>query len=285
MDSMTDLVPFQSLLDPDRGIALPLPPALSTIYGALRFPLREGRPHVVGNFVATLDGVASLGDPRLLGGGPISGGNPHDRMLMGLLRSVADAVIVGAGTLRSVPRHLWSADYIFPPLSDSYRQLRDALGKSEPPLNVVVTARGEIDPALPVFGSGAVPVLIVTTSVGARRLRTLDLPSAVGVAEVAGEGTVGAAMILDAVGRVRPGNLYLVEGGPQLMGDFFAEKRLDELFLTISPQVAGRDRSVERPGFVAGKLFAPEHPVWGSLAGVKRAGNHLFLRYSFPAVD
>lgn len=282
---MTDLAPLESLLDADRGITLPLPPALSTIYGPLRFPLREGRPHIVGNFVATLDGVASLGDPRLLGGGPISGGNPHDRMVMGLLRSVADAVIVGAGTLRSVPRHLWTAEYIFPPLSDSYRQLRDALGKSGPPLNVVVTARGEIDPELPVFGSGAVPVLVVTTPEGARRLRALGLPPAVGIEEVEGEGAVGAGAILAAVGRVRPGSLYLVEGGPQLMGDFFAEKRLHELFLTIAPQVAGRDRSVERPGFVAGKLFAPEHPVWGSLAGVKRAGNHLFLRYSFPVVD
>jgi riboflavin biosynthesis pyrimidine reductase len=206
-------------------------------------------------------------------------------MVMGLLRSVADAVIVGAGTLRSVPRHLWTAEYIFPALSDSYRQLRQSLGKQGPPLNVVVTARGEIDPALPVFGSGAVPVLIVTTPEGARRIRTLDLPPAVGIAEAAGNGPIGAGAILAAVGRARPGSIYLVEGGPQLMGDFFGEKRLDELFLTIAPQVAGRDRSVERPGFVAGKLFAPERPVWGSLAGVKRADSHLFLRYSFPAAD
>jgi riboflavin biosynthesis pyrimidine reductase len=282
---MPDLAPLESLLDAVAGNALPLPPALSTIYGPLRFPSLKERPHVFGNFVTTLDGVASLGDPGLLGGGPISGGNPHDRMVMGLLRSVADAVIVGAGTLRSVPRHLWIAEYIFPALSDPYRQLRAALGKDEPPLNVVVTARGEIDPALPVFNSGDVPVLIVTTPDGGRRLRALDLPPAVGIAEVEGEGALGAGAILAAVGRIRPGNLYLVEGGPQLLGDFFGEKRLDELFLTIAPQVAGRDGSVERPGFVAGKLFAPEHPVWGSLAGVKRAGSHLFLRYSFPSGD
>ena len=65
------------------------------------------------------------------------------------------------------------------------------------------------------------------------------------------------------------------------MGDFFAERCLDELFLTLAPQVAGRDSSSERPGLVAGKRFAPEHPVWGTLVGVKRGESHLFLRYAF----
>jgi riboflavin biosynthesis pyrimidine reductase len=72
-----------------------------------------------------------------------------------------------------------------------------------------------------------------------------------------------------------------VEGGPQLIGDFFAEACLDELFLTLAPQLAGRDSSSERPGLVAGKRFAPELPLWGSLVGVKRGGSHLFLRYVF----
>ena len=60
-----------------------------------------------------MDGVASLAAPGLAGGGPMSGSNPHDRMVMGLLRSVADAVIVGAGT-RSVPNHLWTAEHSLP---------------------------------------------------------------------------------------------------------------------------------------------------------------------------
>ncbi len=98
-------------------------------------------------------------------------------------------------------------------------------------------------------------------------------------------GAITARAILSAVGRLLPGGIFLVEGGPRLMGDFFAGKCLDELFLTLAPQVAGRDGSVERPGFIAGKRFGPEHPLWGSLAGVKRAGSHLFLRYSFPAED
>ncbi len=280
---MTTLTPLENLLDPAGGDDLPLPPELSALYGPLRFPRREGRPYVIGNFVTTMDGVASLSAPGLAGGGPISGSNPHDRMVMGLLRSVADAVIVGAGTLRSVPNHLWTAEHIFPPLADAYRRLRTGLGKKDSPLNVIVTARAEIDLDLPVFRSGAVKVLIVANPEGARRLRERGLPDTVALGETGEGGAISARNVLSAVGRVLPGEIVLVEGGPRLMGDFFAEKCLDELFLTIAPQVAGRDGSVERPGFVAGKRFGPERPLWGTLAGVKRAGSHLFLRYGFPA--
>jgi riboflavin biosynthesis pyrimidine reductase len=277
--------PLESLFDAARGDDLPLPPDLSALYGPLRFPACDGRPYVIGNFVTTLDGVASLSATGLEGGGPISGSNPHDRMVMGLLRAVADAVIVGAGTLRSVPRHLWTAEYIFPPLADSYRQLRAALEKHASPLNVIVTARGEIEPALPVFRSGDVKTLVVTTPAGARSIRERGLSGTVGIEEVKSAGGIGARTILAAIGRVRPGKIFLVEGGPQLMGDFFAGKCLDELFLTLAPQIAGRDATVERPGFVAGKRFAPEHPLWGALTGVKRGGSHLFLRYVFATEE
>jgi len=79
-------------------------------------------------------------------------------------------------------------------------------------------------------------------------------------------------------------DVILVEGGPQLIGDFLADQRLDELFLTLAPQIAGRDGSVERPGLVAGKIFAPEKPLWCRLLGIKRGGSHLFLRYVFESV-
>ena len=282
---MTLPAPLESLLDAARGADFPLPPELTTLYGPLRFPPRKGGPYVIGNFVTTLDGVASLSDPGRPGGGPISGSNPHDRMVMGLLRSVADAVIVGAGTLRSVPGHLWTAEHIFPALSDSYRRLRIASAKEASPLNVIVTARGELDLDLPVFRSGAVKVLVVTTPEGSRRIRERELPSSVAIEEAGKGGAIGARAFLSAIGRLLPAGILLVEGGPRLMGDFFAEQCLDELFLTLAPQVAGRDGSVERPGFVAGKRFAPEHPLWGTLVGVKRAGSHLFLRYAFATEE
>ena len=47
-------------------------------------------------------------------------------------------------------------------------------------------------------------------------------------------------------------SIILVEGGPQLMGDFFAEQHLDELFLTLAPQIAGRNDSSDRPGLLPG---------------------------------
>jgi len=279
---VSGLAPLQDLFDATTGDELPLPCALANLYGRLRTPRHPGRPHVIGNFVSTLDGVVSLGIPGKAGGGEISGFNPHDRMVMGVLRAAADAVVIGAGTLRaSSADHEWTAEYIYPRLADAYRELRTALGKPEPPLNVVVTGGGDIDLERRLFRAGAVPSLIVTTAAGERRLRERDLPAATQVEVAAEDGPLCAQAVLDAVGRARKSDLVLVEAGPRLMSDFFAERLLDELFLTLAPQVAGRDGGSERPGFVSGKLFAPENPVWATLAGLKRGGDHLFLRYAF----
>lgn len=72
-----------------------------------------------------------------------------------------------------------------------------------------------------------------------------------------------------------------MEGGPYLLADFLAEGLLDELFLTLAPQVAGRDDASARLGLVSGRVFAPACPLWATLVGVKRGGSHLFLRYAF----
>jgi riboflavin biosynthesis pyrimidine reductase len=281
---MSTLAPLETLYELDRGSALPLPPELASVYGRLAFPPHPGRPYVIGNFVTSLDGVTSLQVPGQAGGGPISGFNPHDRLVMGLLRAAADAVVVGAGTLRAVPHHVWTAAYVCPALADAYQRLRASLGKAGPPLNVIVTAGADVDPGLRVFQSGEVTVLLVTTPSGARHLRGLGLPPSVQVMEVENTDRLSARSILGVVERVRPSDLILVEGGPNLLGDFFAEQCLDEQFLTLAPQVAGRNGSTARPGLVAGKRFAPEHPLWGTLVGVKRGGSHLFLRYAFSSV-
>jgi riboflavin biosynthesis pyrimidine reductase len=282
---MTPLKPLELLYGVDRGEDVPLPLELAALYGRLQVPTHRSRPHVIANFVSTLDGVVSLRAPNQAGGGPISGFNSHDRMVMGLLRATADAVIVGAGTLRSVPDHVWTAEHIYPALAGPYQALRRTLGKSGPPLTVIVTARGTIDPTSRVVQSGEAPVLIVTGTEGYRRIRRLGLPQSVEVAAVPTSVRLEARSILDAVGRKRSGDLLLVEGGPHLLGDFFEASRIDELFITFSPQVAGRDASGDRPGLVAGRTFAPEHPLWGTLVSVKRGGSHLFLRYAFPAAQ
>jgi riboflavin biosynthesis pyrimidine reductase len=279
---MNHLSPLESLFDGQHGHELPLPSELVALYGPLQFPARPGRSYALGNFVSTLDGVVSLNIPGQAGGGPISGFNQDDHLVMGLLRAVVDAVIVGAGTLRAVsPQHRWTAAYIYPRLHEVYQQLRVNLGKSGPPLNVIVTARGEINLNWPLFQSGDVPVLLVTTVQGEQRLRTQHAHPLVQIAAVQRAGTLSARAIVQAVCAVHPCQTLLVEGGPQLLGDFLAEQLLDELFLTLAPQIAGGETSTERPGLVVGQRFALEHPIWGTLLSVKRGGSHLFLRYAF----
>lgn len=276
---MHELTPLEQLSSEVGGISLPLPPMLEALYGPFSLPVHSGRPYVISNFVTTLDGVVALNDPAHPSGGDISGSNAHDRMVMGLLRAVADAVIVGAGTLRAVPKHRWTAEYIYPPLSSAYQQLRTTMGKATSPLNVIVTASGAIDLSQPLFQSNQVPVLLVTTPHGAHRIATQNPPPMTRVSIVEHTDTITAREILQAVHSVLPTQLILVEGGPQLMGNFLAEQCLDELFLTLAPQIAGRVSSTERPGFVSGTLFAPDHPLWSKLISIQRAESYLFLRY------
>ena len=82
-------------------------------------------------------------------------------------------------TLRADRRHVWTAEAIFPELADEYRRLSKALGKRGAPLNVIVSGSGGINLRLPVFTSGNVPALIVTTTAGAKRLRKQSVPDSV----------------------------------------------------------------------------------------------------------
>lgn len=279
---MIDLIPLDTLFDSSEGQEVALPQALSRLYGSLRLPFDGSDPWIYGNFVTSLDGVVSLNEQNLAGGGEISGYDKHDQMVMGLLRAVADVVVVGAGTLRSVPQHLWTPDYICPALADEFATLRRALGRPEQPLNVIVSGRGDVDVRLPVFSSGAVQSVLVTTEEGGRKLEGQTLPPSMRVAAVRSEGEMLAGEALDAIMNILPAKTVLVEGGPHLIGSFFAESLLDDLFLTLAPQVAGRTEESNRPGLVEGVLFAPYRPLWGELSGVRRGGSHLFLRYSFP---
>jgi riboflavin biosynthesis pyrimidine reductase len=75
--------------------------------------------------------------------------------------------------------------------------------------------------------------------------------------------------------------LVLCEGGPRLLGSLLAARAVDELFLTLAPQVAGRADDGARPGLVSGHAFEPETAPWARLVGVKHHGEHLYLRYGF----
>ena len=273
--------PLETLYATKRGKALPLPAELARLYGSLRMPPARARPLIISNFVTTLDGVVSLNVKGHASGGDISGFSAQDRMVMGLLRAVADVVVVGAGTLGADRHHVWTAAGIFPGLADEYRRLRATLGKRGPPLNVIVSGSGRVDLGLPVFASGKVPALIVTTTAGAKRLRKQRAPDSVEIRSVRSADTIRAGAIIEQVRRVSGGKLILVEGGPRLLGNFYAERVLDEQFLTLAPQIAGRDVGDRRLSLVMGRTFAPRSPLWGTLIDVRRGSSHLFLRYSF----
>src|SRR5271167_3969489 len=157
---------LKTLFDSGRGPALPLPPKLARLYGDFRMPLPRSRFHVFSNFVSTLDGIVSLQAKGHSGGGDISGFSAEDRMVMGLLRAAADVVIVGSGTLDADPRHVWTPEAICPEFADDYRRLEMDLAKRAPSLNVVVSASGTVNLRLPVFASGRVPAMIVTSTAG-----------------------------------------------------------------------------------------------------------------------
>lgn len=281
---MNAFTPFESLSQPPPGVEVPLPPDIASLYGPLTFPPHGARPWVISNFVTSLDGVVSLAMPGKDGGSAISGNNQHDRLLMATLRAVADAIVIGGGTLRTSPGHIWTPDTLVPEFADALTELRLSLGKTGPPLNVVVSGHGDVDPTERIFQSGEVPALIVTTRHGAEQLRRLGLPATVRVSVVGDAPELDAHTILKRIAAERPTDLILLEAGPRLTADFLSARLVDELFLTLAPQIAGRDTTNSRPGLAMGRIFAPDDPLWGSLVDVRRGGSHLFLRYALPRV-
>jgi riboflavin biosynthesis pyrimidine reductase len=102
---------------------------------------------------------------------------------------------------------------------------------------------------------------------------------------VSDKSDIAASDVIGGLVGWCPTALILVEGGPRLLGAFLADHSLDELFLTVSPQVAGRDASVPRRGLVEGNHFGPADPRWSKLVSVRRGESHLFLRYAFDHPD
>jgi riboflavin biosynthesis pyrimidine reductase len=276
---------METLFAQEAGEPLPLSGELARIFGFLRLPLQRTSAYVVGNFVTTLDGVVALNTAGHMSGADISGFNRQDQALVGLLRAVADAVIVGAGTMRVEEGHLLTPEDIAPDLETDYRVLREKLGKTEAAWNVIVSAHGRLNLEQPVFRAGQVPILVVTTARGLANLRTQTWGPSTRVVAVQDEGAISASALLRTIGEVCRGRLWLLEGGPRLLGDFLQERLLDELFLTLAPQIAGRADAPERPGLVADKLFAPSTPRWSQLTAVRRSESHLFLRYALKEPD
>lgn len=255
-----------------------LPPELRARYAApFSIPLRLDRPTIVANFVSTLDGVVALDRIGASGGREISGGFEPDRFVMGLLRATGDAVLVGAGTVRASRTHGWTPGHAYPASLDGYAAWRHQLGlAAASPVTVIVSASGSLEtrhiPADP-----TTPVIVVTTESGARRLRRLRRADHVEIASL-GEGDSIPAGDVVAFLHARGFRVVVSEGGPVLFGELLVARAVDEVFLTLAPQLAGRSVTSARLSLVEDAALAPAAP-WGRLRSVMRSDDHLFLRY------
>src|SRR4051794_32073400 len=175
---------------------LPAWSSLAAFYGGpLRIPLHDDRPTIVANFVSTLDGVVSFGDPGASGGSAVSGSSQEDHPLMGVLRTLGDAVMVGAGTVRRARDEEWTPRDIDPELAPEQARIRRDLGMAAQPTTVVVSASGRLDREQRGLASSDVPVLVATTSSGARTFGTVSTDERTRVA-VLGSEDVGAEALV-----------------------------------------------------------------------------------------
>jgi len=248
--------PLQTVWEDDdrspetRGSGMPID--LERRYGGpLTIPLRSDRPTVMANFVSTIDGIVALGTGELSGGGLISGFHEPDRFVMGLLRAAADAVLVGCGTVNASPKGRWRADTVYPDAAEAFRVLRP-----EPARVAIVTGRGSVSPEHPVLRDGA---LVITTKLGADMLAG-RLPEEAEIQVVPGYDAVDVTAAVGVL-RERGYKRILSEAGPRLFGSLAAENLIDELFLTVSPLLAGRLGAGSQLSLVEGANLLPQARV------------------------
>jgi len=182
-----------------------------------------GRPWVRTNFVSTLDGAAYDEEGR---SGSLGG--PVDSRVFRVLRSLADVIVVGAGTARTEgyrpvePHEIDGA-------------LRQRLGMSPVPPIAVVSRRLHIPDALVSAGQLAITTADATPATLESLRETIDV-IAVGAGEVDWKAVTND---LADRGLTR----VLCEGGPMLHGHLAALDLIDELCLTIAPVIAAGSAS------------------------------------------
>ncbi|MEV7084624.1 pyrimidine reductase family protein [Streptomyces sp. NPDC093085] len=223
---------------------------------------RETGAWLRANMVTTLDGAAHHdGLSHALS-------SDADMRIFGVLRGLADAVVVGAETVRR-------EGYRPARVRAAFAGRRAAAGQPVAPVIAVVTAGLDLDLAAPLFTAPAVPTLILTGS-AAPPDRVAAAERAGAVVVVAGEGSgvdpVRAVRALAERGLTR----LLTEGGPRLLGQFVAAGALDELCLTLSPALTAGDA----PRIASGPALAV--PERFALASLLEQDGFLFTRYRRP---
>jgi riboflavin biosynthesis pyrimidine reductase len=174
----------------------------------------EDRPLVGMNFVATVDGRATIAGRS----GPI-GSDTDTEMLVGL-RSRFEAVMIGAGTMRV----------------ERYGPMK--------PLLVLVSGRLDIPWDAPIFTEDRGKALIFTAS------ETEPPETAATVEVVRHEGAVNLPEALRHLRQERGIRALLSEGGPHLHSQMQADGLVDDLFLTVAPKLSGG----EAPRILEGSL-------------------------------
>jgi riboflavin biosynthesis pyrimidine reductase len=211
-----------------------------------------GRPRVAVNFVATVDGRATIEGRS----GPI--GSATDTKMLAGLRTRFDAVMIGAGTMRAERYGRLIAD-------QEQRERRERLGLPHDPLMVIVSGRLDLPWDAPLFTAGGGRVLIFTAS-------DAEPPeTATSVRVIRHQGRVDLVAALLHLRRERGIRALICEGGPRLHAELQAGDLVDELFLTTAPKLSGAGPSIlegELPGVAPLKLgWLLEH------------GSELFSRY------
>ncbi len=218
----------------------------------------DGRPWVFTNMVASLDGATAVGD--------VSGGlgTPADKLQFVALRSVADAIIVGAATVQA-------ENYRPPQLTDQIRTDRVKRGQSELPLLVVVTSKLSFDLNLPLFSdSDYRPLVATSTQAPPDKLSTLEALADVIVSETP---QVDLLSLIDQLG-LRGHKTILSEGGPTLNNQLIENRLIDEWNLSISPLLIGgpSTRTAQGPAAI-------DTPTDMTLARIWQGDDMLFGRW------
>ncbi len=179
-----------------------------------------GRPYVYTNFALTIDGHATIE-----GRSGAIGSDADTAMLVGL-RMRADAVMIGAGTLRAEGYGQIIRD-------PAKRAQRERDGLSPEPLMILVSERLAIPWTAPLFTEGAGRVLIFTAAADEPPPTTTPVQL---VRHSEGVDLAAALRTLRAGHGIRA---LLCEGGPTLHGSLLAAGLVDELFVTRAPRLAG----------------------------------------------
>jgi riboflavin biosynthesis pyrimidine reductase len=177
------------------------------------------------NMVTPLDGAVTADGKT----DSISG--PADKLMFGLLRALADVVVVGANTVRI-------EEYGPGRSREQFAHLRTASNQPPAPTMAVVTRSANLDPTSRLFTQASVRSLVITCESAPldKRRELADVAHVL----IAGDAEVDPAAAFRQL-RDRGLSRILTEGGPHWLGQVVQAGALDELALAVSPLIVGGD--------------------------------------------